>query len=123
MKCAHYTENVAVMAIMAQHGSALAWQSVICNTMKVFLQERKKSGWVMPVCALTRVNEPDDSDDAPPLSTTHTATLSGDGDDMEAEDRADEVDEGELYHQEDNNADVDTAAFNIYIFIHGCCPS
>ncbi len=72
----------------------------------------------------SRANEPDDNDDNPSLSTTHFATLSDDGNameveeanDMEAEeDKADEVDKGELYHQEDDNADVDTAAYNEFM--------
>jgi hypothetical protein len=134
-------ENAAVMAVMAQHGSALAQQSVMCGTMKAFLQERRKSGWVMPqpptlpvlskmkrmdlinairmlaaaLCDMITlpmsVSEPDDGDDTP-LST---ATSRGGGDDREEvdEDGADEAGEGEPY-QDDDDSDIDVAAYDVF---------
>ncbi|ELR11183.1 uncharacterized protein ACA1_388730 [Acanthamoeba castellanii str. Neff] len=126
-------ENAAVTAVMAQHGSALAQQSVTCGTMKAFLQERRKSGWVMlqpptlPVLSKmkhtdlinairmlaaapcdtitlpTSVSEPDDGDDTP-LST---ATSRGGGDDRE------EVDEDGRTKRA-RGSHIDVAAYDVF---------
>lgn len=134
-------ENAAVTAVMAQHSSALAQQSVTCSTMKAFLQERRKSGWVMPqpptlpvlskmkctdlintihmlaaapcdtITLPTSVSEPNDGDDTP-LSTT---TSHGGGNNREEvdEDGADEAGKGEPY-QDDDNSDIDMAAYDVF---------
>lgn len=77
-------ENAAVTAVMAQHGSALAQQSVTCGTMKAFLINAIRMLAAAPCDTITlptSVSEPDDGDDTP---------------------------------QDDDDSDIDVAAYDVF---------